>query len=277
MFGYICPMECELRVREQKEYRAYYCGLCKAIGVRYGLVARLTLNYDCAFLCAFLCAHTGTADFRQRRCLCHPFRSKQPMAALSPAVAYAADVNVLLAFYAACDNWQDEHKPSALLLRCLFGPARKRAAANEPALAKEIADCLKRLSALEKAQTPCTDEPSDAFGALMRAIIRHAPGVTDADLPACEWMFYNLGRWVYLIDAWDDREKDRKAHAYNPFLAAGMPSDEAAFLLHISLTEAQRGYDLIDMAGSHGLIDNIMELGCRMKTRQCIETKENAE
>ena len=66
MFGYIRPMECELKVREQQEYRAHYCGLCKAIGKRYGLLARLALNYDCAFLSAFLSAASFPAAFYRR-------------------------------------------------------------------------------------------------------------------------------------------------------------------------------------------------------------------
>jgi len=102
-------------------------------------------------------------------------------------------------------------------------------------------------------------------------------------------MFYNLGRWIYLADAWDDREKDEKRGSYNPFLAAGTDRQQAEFLLNVSLTEAQRGYDLLTMNGPHGLIDNIMELGCRQRTQQLFsqpsgtpekraeDTKENAE
>ena len=54
MFGYIRPLEGELKVREQREYRGYYCGLCKSIGARYGQIERLSLSYDCAFLAALL-------------------------------------------------------------------------------------------------------------------------------------------------------------------------------------------------------------------------------
>ena len=29
---------------------------------------------------------------------------------------------------------------------------------------------------------------------------------------------YNLGRWIYLIDAYDDAEKDAKSGNYNPYV-----------------------------------------------------------
>ena len=106
-------------------------------------------------------------------------------------------------------------------------------------------------------------------------MIRHAPNVRETDRAACEWMFYNLGRWIYLADAWDDRQKDEKRAAYNPFLMAGTDQEAASFLLYISLSEAEKGYDLIDFAGDHGLIDNIVRLGCRYRTEQLLN-KENA-
>ena len=32
MFGYIRPVERELRIRESEYYRALYCGICTAMG-----------------------------------------------------------------------------------------------------------------------------------------------------------------------------------------------------------------------------------------------------
>ena len=60
MFGYVYPLESELKVKEQTLYKAAYCGLCRSIGSRYGLSARMALNYDCTFLALFLQALSGT-------------------------------------------------------------------------------------------------------------------------------------------------------------------------------------------------------------------------
>ena len=276
MFGYIRPLECELRVREQAEYRAHYCGLCKTIGRRYGLLARLALNYDCTFLSAFLCAQQGGVSAQPRRCACHPLRGRQPMMMQNAATDYAADVNVLLTWYSAQDHWQDDRKPAALLVKAALAPARRKAERNHPALAAHIRQCLARLGALERERANCTDEPSDAFGALMRGVVALAPTLAQAERPACEWMFYNLGRWIYLADAWDDRAKDERRGAYNAFLAAGAGAEQAVFLLGVSLAEARNGYDLVTMNAPHGLIDNIMELGCPQRTRQLLHTPDGA-
>ena len=97
MFGYIRPLECELKVREQAEYHAQYCGVCKAIGKRYGMGERLALNYDCAFLTAFLTALTGGASYARGGCGPRCYRGRRAIAQPSALLDYAADVNILLA------------------------------------------------------------------------------------------------------------------------------------------------------------------------------------
>ena len=92
MFGYIRPLECELKVREQAQYRGVYCGLCKSIGRRYGQIERLTLSYDCAFLALTLLAISGNSSFTPGNCGPRVYRGKRPIADASPELDYAADV-----------------------------------------------------------------------------------------------------------------------------------------------------------------------------------------
>ena len=276
MFGYIRPLECELRVREQREYRALYCGLCKAIQARYGECARLALNYDCAFLAAFLYALSGAphAHCAVRRCAFRLYRGKNPVAEPSDILDYAADANVLLAYRQMADDWEDERRLRAAAGRVLLRRAAKKAARRRPELDRAVAARLDRLQALEREGTACTDEPSDAFGGLLREVVLHAPMLGESERAAAGWMFYNLGRWIYLIDAWDDRQKDQKRGAYNPFLQARLDAGEASFLLYISLTEAEKAYDLLPIGRDMGLLDNIMRLGCRHVTRRILDNSD---
>ncbi len=261
MFGYIRPLECELKVREQEEYRGYYCGLCKSIGVRYGQLERLTLSYDCAFLAALLSAISGGVGFSRGNCGPRCYRGKRAIANPSPALDYAADVNVLLAWYQAADDAADEHSAKAFSARLALSRAYRKAAKRYPELDRAIRENTERLHALEAEQIASTDEPSDTFGKTLSAVILHAPMLPPSERRAAEWMFYNLGRWIYLIDAWDDREKDAKSGCYNPFVITGMEPERARFLLNITLNEVSKAYDLINLAQPSGLLDNIVRLG----------------
>lgn len=49
MFGYVRPSDDRLTPADRETFRAAYCGLCHALGARYGLVGRMILNYDLTF------------------------------------------------------------------------------------------------------------------------------------------------------------------------------------------------------------------------------------
>jgi hypothetical protein len=261
MFGYIRPLECELKVREQAEYRGVYCGLCKSIGRRYGQLERLTLSYDCAFLALTLSALTGGASFTPGNCGPRVYRGKRPIANPSPVLDYAADVNVLLAWYKAADDTADEKSAKAAAAKLALKRAYKKATKANPKLDEAIKDSMNTLHDLEAEKTASIDEPSNAFGTLLASVILHAPMLPESEHAAAQWMYYNLGKWVYLIDAWDDREKDEKSGSYNPFLLTKMEREQAEFLLNITLNEAKKGYDLLTLNAASGLLDNIMTLG----------------
>lgn len=272
MFGFVRPLECELKVREQSVYRAYYCGVCRAIGSRCGQCARLTLQYDCAFLALFLSAFSETsAPIQLGICPLHPFRGKRPFVPCQPAVAFAADVNVLLGYHKLRDDWRDERKVAALLSAGALRGAVARASAANPAIAREIAMGLRQLARIERERPACTDEPADAFGNLLRNVVLQYPQLPERAAAPAAWLFYNLGRWIYLADAWMDRARDASAGRYNPFVETQMDADGAAFLLNYSLAEACKGFDLLELRHHAALLDHILRLGCGARTHALLK------
>ena len=278
MFGYIQPMECELKVREQALYRAAYCGLCRAIGGRYGQAARMALNYDCAFLGLFLetLSEEGVR-LEKQRCLLRPTKGKQPMVEPGPALCYAADVNVLLTAYQQKDRWADEKKPSALAASAALKGSFERAKRHRPELAQKIRDGLAALGELEENRCDQVDLPACAFGEILRDVALGYPLLPEGEREAVSWMFFNLGRWIYLMDAWEDREKDGALGSYNPFLLARTSREDAAFQLQVSLTEAEKAFDLITFPNDPGVLNNIMHLGCRFRTRRLLGEEDRGE
>lgn len=109
MFGYVIPRNDELKVRELREYRAYYCGLCSCLGSNYGFTGQLSLTYDMTFLCLLLSAlYEPEISVQNIRCVAHP--AHKHLSKQSVYTKYAADMNILLAYYKCMDDWKDEHK-----------------------------------------------------------------------------------------------------------------------------------------------------------------------
>ncbi len=66
MFGYVRPSDDRLTPADRETFRAAYCGLCHALGARYGLVGRMILNYDLTFLAMVL--SDGAGEMCAKRC-----------------------------------------------------------------------------------------------------------------------------------------------------------------------------------------------------------------
>lgn len=273
MFGYVTPLKSELKLKELSQYNAYYCGLCKTISRRYGQLPRLILNYDCSFLAMFLSA-TEKGSCRPERCIYKPLAKKRPVAQPSETLDFAADTNVLLAWNKLYDDWRDEHKLTSLIGFTGLGLAAKKAACNSPGLAAAISRGMKRLASLEKARCSELDEVADAFACMMQDIFKEAPVPKN---PAIEKLAYDIGRWIYLIDAWDDRAKDAKSGAYNPFNICCADRERVSFMLHMSLNQAAAAYDLLDIKDNKGVLDNIIYLGCPAKTEALLLEGEHNE
>ena len=98
MFGYVRPLRPELKCRDFDLYRATYCGLCRSLRRRYGLVAPMLLNFDFTFLALLLWEPEPSFSSCRGRCHANPL-VKKPMCPDSPALELAADATILLTWW----------------------------------------------------------------------------------------------------------------------------------------------------------------------------------
>ena len=266
MFGYVRPLTPELKVRELEEYKAVYCGLCRAMGRRYGFLARLTLNYDFTFLVMLLSQAPEPCRVSLRRCPAHPFR-KRKMCEELPALDLAADESLILSYQKLRDDGADKGffkglpaRFAALLLRRAY----KKAAKAQPEFDRTVSRCLDELHDLERERCPSLDRPADAFARILKAA---APRTGDeARDRSIEQLLYHVGRWIDLVDAWDDLEEDRAGGAYNPIDAryegkGGEHMDDVRLTLLHSRNLVGSAYALAQSERWDGILSNILYLG----------------
>ncbi|MCD8004102.1 MAG: DUF5685 family protein [Oscillospiraceae bacterium] len=266
MFGYVRPLTGELRVRELEDYKAVYCGLCRSLGKGCGLLARMTLNYDFVFLAMALTPEAKPCAMERRFCPLHPF-SRRRMCCQTPALDTAAREGVILSYQKLRDDVADSGfwrgLPARVAARCLK-PAYRRAAKAQPEFDRQVADCLERLRRLEGENCPSMDRPADAFAQLLQAAAPEtgSPGRNRA----MAQMLYHVGRWIYLVDAWDDLPGDVEKGNYNPLnlrfqgRAEEHIQDVRVTLLH-SRNLAASAYELEKTGAWDGVLSNILYLG----------------
>lgn len=241
VFGYIKTVPAELRLREHECYRAYYCGLCRAMGKCTGSCSRLTLSYDFVFLAvvrAWLCDEKP--ELAHIRCALHPFKRRHAVRN-SPTLAYCANASVLLSYHKCLDDLADERgarKWRARLARFGLRGGYRKAKAQEPELDRVIRDRLHALAEYEKRPgTHSADEPASLFGDLMAAVF--SAGLTESKARLAAHFGRQIGIWIYLTDAADDYAEDLRRGRYNPYagLFGAEMTDADRRAIQLSLTE----------------------------------------
>ena len=266
MFGYVTASMGELTKQQQRRYSAVYCGICRRIRAQSGQLARLGLSYDMAFLAVLLMSlYEPSEQNGNNRCLIHPITRRDWID--NEFVRYAADMNVALAYYNCLDDWQDDGKRGAKWLAEVYEKHLPDIETRWPRQCRAIRDSLENLSALEKANCPNPDEPAGTFGALMGELLAVRE---DLWSPTLRKMGNALGRFIYLLDAELDYDKDRQKGKYNPFLAKGEDKDWAKWEDYLVLTMGRctAEFEKLPLVQDKPLLDNILYSGVWVNYRR---------
>jgi len=258
LFGYVTASMGELTPQQRQRYMGCYCGICRAIGARASRLSRLSLNYDMVFLALLLSSlYEPEEAVENRRCLLHPVSPRPGLR--SEAVIYAADMNVALAYFSADDHWRDDRRPDALALRRVLRRQYPQIAQRYPRQCQAMEGCIQALSRLEQENCPNPDLPANCFGQLMAELLVWKQDMWE---PYLREMGTCLGRFIYLIDAATDFERDRQKKRYNPFLAMGETdvSHWEDFLV-LEMGHCTRSYEALPLVQDKALMDNILYSG----------------
>ena len=276
MFGFVIASLEELSEAEKNRYQAVYCGICRAIRSSDGQLCRLGLSYDMAFLALLLMSLYEPQETNGLgRCIAHPAK-RRPWTD-NEYIRYAARMNVALAANKARDDWSDDGKTSAKLMAKVFGRHEAAIAAEFPRQCAAIADCITRLSALERAGCANPDEPANCFGSLMAELLVYHEDRWAEDL---RQLGFFLGRFIYLADAAIDYRRDVKNGKYNPFAAMGCGADFEKWeqYLVLAMAGAADAYERLPLVEDKGILDNILYSGIWLSYRQMQKRgKENQD
>ena len=212
MFGYVTIYEPELKVKDLKKYKAYYCGLCRMLKEKYGFMGQMTLTYDMTFAVILLSSlYENAAEAERHRCKVHPI--KKQMMLRNEITDYAAAMNVLLAYYHMEDDWQDDRKVTSLMTKSMIHGKVRRIIEEYPRQSRAIRSALEELSSCEKEECTDIDRTAGCFGRLMEELFVYREDIWERNLRK---MGFFLGKFIYIMDAYEDLPEDLKKGRYNP-------------------------------------------------------------
>lgn len=254
MFGYIVCNKRELDQEELNRYQSVYCGLCKALEKKFGQITRISLNYDMTFLILFLSSLYEPEETESEfLCMLHPLHKKR--AVMNKYTDYAADMTVVLSYHKCQDDWQDEHKyfchRYAGKLEKSYEEVKSRCARQCKVIEKEI----RQLNEIEKTTISLPDEAVNCFGRLMAELFVFEEDFWSNSLRN---FGYDLGRFLYLMDATMDYGKDLKNKNYNPLIPMGKKPDQMEELLSIFIGNSIHQFESLPLLQDAHLLRNIL-------------------
>ena len=267
MFGYVVMNKPEIKFKDFDMYRSFYCGLCRELKERYGLSGQITLTYDMTFVILLLSGlYEPPTKKGSTRCIVHPVR-RQPVRK-NAITEYAADMNIFLTYYKCKDDWNDERSIPGLIFGKLLEGKEKKSEKLWSKKVQTIVSCLDELSALEKENATDIDRVSGCFGRIMAEIFAYREDVWE---PTLRRMGFYFGKFIYLLDAYDDVEEDVKKGNYNPFskdyIIKGF-DDRVKNMLMMMMAETCREFEKLPIIKYTDILRNILYSGvwCRFET-----------
>ena len=274
MFGYVMVNEEELKIREFKRYRGYYCGLCRSLG-RHGISGRLLLTYDMTFLYILLSGlYEKPLKNEKRRCAVHPMKAREMLT--GEIADYVADMTILLFYYKALDDVADEGTLKAKSVAGILRKAARKVVEKYPRQAGAVRENCEALSREEAAGKYDLDTVSGFTGRMLGEIFVMREDEWADVLRCCG---YYLGKFVYLMDAYEDLEKDQKKKEYNPWTPYLGRLDFDAVVentLTLMVSDAAREFERLPIITDVEILRNILYAGV-WKKFQAVKTKREEE
>ena len=275
MFGYIIINKGELKFKEFDVYQGYYCGLCRTLKDNYGIKGQMTLSYDMTFLALLLSdLYEPEISKGTTKCIVHPFE-KHPTIK-TEYTEYAADMNILLTYYKCIDDWEDDRKVSRKLLADSLYCAVCKIEKKYPEKAKLIRDTLSKITEAEKAGNQDIDMMSGLFGEILGAIFSYKNDEWADELYS---IGNHLGRFIYIMDAYEDVEDDIKKNRYNPFIDKfGSPEfdEDVQKILTNMMSECCKAFELLPIINDISILRNILYSGVWSRY-ELVRNKRNKE
>ena len=214
MFGYITANREDLKVKDVRRYESYYCGLCRTLLKRSGVAGQATLTYDMTFIVILLNGlYEKEMQTEKIWCPVHPASTHQVRR--NEFTDYAADMNVLLAWYNIQDDIQDRHKTAARRAEALaLRRAWLKVSQRWPDKDRIIRQYLRELSAVETSGTDNIETAASVSGHMTAEVFAFKKDEWEEDLRK---MGFFIGKFVYFMDAYEDIDDDIKNGTYNPF------------------------------------------------------------
>ena len=280
MFGYININRPDLPDAAFGEYQAYYCGLCHQLREDFGQKGRVLLSYDMTFLVVLLTAlYEKESEQWEFTCPIHPLKKRWGLR--NEITAYAAAMNVILAYHNLEDDWKDDHSFTKHSIAAFLQKDYERVALLYPRQTAAVEDYMRKQAEAEDRQETNLDAISALTGEMLGELFAWKQ---DEWYDELKTLGLYMGKFIYLMDAYEDLEKDEKQNQYNPLARLKREHEEnyehlCLTMMTAMISESARAFERLPILQHTDILRNIYYSGIWSKYEyiQAKKKKRNQE
>lgn len=215
MYGYLRTYSDELKVKQVRLYKKYYCTLCSQLDNKIGILYRFLTSYDITlFLMIFDCL---SEDKKECKVKCPTKRKSYMFSASENALNYSLIVCLYWVREKLIDDYNDEKRHR--LLRRIFSRNKKIKNILKAEQPFSWDKSMEQYYRAEQDEKSSFDELIKAIGNCYGGVFRDYVTFTNISVDM-ELMYNfgkNIGEYIYIMDAYDDYFDDKKKKRFNPF------------------------------------------------------------
>lgn len=262
MFGYININQKELSEESKKIYQAYYCGLCQKLKTNCGTKGQMLLSYDLTFLIVLL---TGLYELENTEteftCPLHP--TKKRTTYINEATEYAADMNLILAYQNLLDDWKDEKSYTKKAFVKILDKDYTRIVSKYPRQVRALEEFMRKTAEAEKNKETNLDLVAGLTGEMLGEIMCWREDEWQEEMRT---LGFYMGKFIYLMDAYEDYEADQKKNCYNPLVYMEKENDQefdtfCKLLLTSMMSECAKSFERLPILLHADILRNILYSG----------------
>lgn len=283
MFGYIRPYKPELKGEDKDRYLSSYCLLCNKLKDDYGFLAKYLLNYDITFLLLYLNYYYDNEDIQKYnvRCPYNPIKVRT-LSCSKNALSYSAFINYWLVTEKLMDDVNDERNPFKFIIYKYLTSKKKFKEKKSIYFGKitHLTEMLQKVYEDENSMADSFDfdRVTNAFGAFFSEIFYFKIAKNSDKV---DKLLFQIGKWVYIIDAYDDYDEDVRRKKFNILCSLNDNASndkgilfEKAFSLHIQLSNKINSIlSDFDKEIEDSIIRNILTYGLNYVFYRITQTK----
>jgi hypothetical protein len=261
LFGYLVCNNEKLAKEEIERYQSIHCGLCRTLTENFGQLYKAGLNYDMTFLLLFLSSlYQPEEEEQDFRCPKHPLKKKKIV--INCFTDYAGDMTVALSYHKCMDDWQEEQvsMPRQFVERLDENYQIVKTKHQRQCAAVEAR--IRELERIKQSPLALAEEAMDCFGRLIAELFVVKEDSWSENL---RYFGYDLGRFMYLLDATVNYERDKKAGKYNPLNAMGRTPDTMDEMLATTIGDVTVALKKLPIEQDAHLLRNIIYDGMWQK------------